>query len=154
DPGEEPGRGRRPAPPQVVGQVAQPLHLRWKLDVRDLEGAYQHVWESFPKGKARERSRIIAQTAGPHAEPGRETVGATALSRRAGIPERPQAAVSRRAGIDELLDPRPAVALHVAQLHAVLVLLGGVSDDRAHPVHELILPRELEGEVDVVAHLE
>ena len=38
DPGEEAGGLRRPAPPEVVGQVAQPLHLGRQLDVRDLEG--------------------------------------------------------------------------------------------------------------------
>jgi hypothetical protein len=38
DPGEEARGLGRPAPPEVVGQVAQPLHLRRQLDVRDLEG--------------------------------------------------------------------------------------------------------------------
>src|SRR6185369_17788220 len=37
DPGEQARGLGRPAPPQVVGQVAQALHLRGQLDVGDLE---------------------------------------------------------------------------------------------------------------------
>jgi hypothetical protein len=37
DPREEPGGQRRPAPPEVVGQLAQPVHALGQLDVGDLQ---------------------------------------------------------------------------------------------------------------------
>ena len=43
DPGEEAGGRGGPAPPQVVGEVAQPLHVGGQLDVGDLEGTEVHL---------------------------------------------------------------------------------------------------------------
>ena len=42
DPGEEPGGLRRPAPPEVVGELAQALQARGELDVGGVKGTNVH----------------------------------------------------------------------------------------------------------------
>src|SRR6266571_4015590 len=52
DPGEEARRLRRPAPPEVVGQVPEALHARGELDVGDLKRADLHVSGARPRSRS------------------------------------------------------------------------------------------------------
>src|SRR5262249_34349441 len=111
---------RGPAPPEVVGQVAQPLQAGGKLDVRRVEGADVHV-----SGVV---SVVIGEVRGLY---------------QAGTSVSPPP-------LNELLDAHAAVALHMGQLQGELPGRRRVADHRARARDDAPDLRQVEGELHVV----